>query len=97
MSTSGLIETPKIKGYVVIQAAPTSGTIVSFKAQTSSGSCTVKLVKNNVDIVGATTTVDSLSEATLALSEAIAEDDNLAVVITATNLAEDLSFTVKIN
>ena len=97
MSTSALIETPKVKGYVMIQAAPTSGTLVSLKAQTASGNCTVKLVKNNIDISGASLFIDSASEAVLTLSEAIAEDDNLAVVVTATNLAEDLSFTIKIN
>jgi hypothetical protein len=97
MSTSGLIETPKVKGYVLIQAAPTSGTIVSFKAQTAAGSCTVKLVKNNIDIPSSTLTIDSLNEAVLTLSTSLAEDDNLALVITATNLAEDLSFTLKIN
>ena len=95
-SIHGAIESPKIKTYILMQSATSAGTIQSLKAQTSSGSCIIEIHKNGALIVGASTVVNNLSESSLLLSAPFLEDDNIALVITSSTLAEDLSFSIKI-
>lgn len=95
MSINGFIETPKVKNYMLIQAAPIACTVVSFKAQTASGSCVVKFYKNGV-LVSEGGTVNSSSELSVNINTSLSIDDGFSVAITSPVAVSDLSFTLKI-
>lgn len=95
MSINGFIETPKVKTYMLIQAAPVACTIVSFKAQSASGSCVVKFYKNGV-LVSEGGTVNSSSELNVNINTSLSIDDGFSIAITSPVAISDLSFTLKI-
>jgi hypothetical protein len=95
MSINGFIETPKVKNYMLIQAAPIACTVVSFKAQTASGSCVVKFYKNGV-LVSEGGTVNSSSELSVNINTSLSIDDGFSVAVTSPVAVSDLSFTLKI-
>lgn len=97
-SLSGMIETPSVKTYTLIESATRSLTVSSLKMRLSSGSVTAKLQINGVDITGISSVSATTTQVTATASGAnsIAAGARLTLVITSASSAADLSFSVAI-
>lgn len=95
---SGHIETATNKSYVLDQSAAYAYTINSLIIDAVSGTCTVKLTIDGVDVTGISAVSVSSTEATGTASGAnsVPVGGTVALVISANAAALDVAFTVKI-
>lgn len=97
-SILAFIEAPTAKTYTICQHATTTGTIQNLIAKLASGTCTLAVKINGVDVTGlaavAVTSTESTTAATAANSVAVG--DTITVVASSISSPADLSFVVEI-
>lgn len=93
-----LIEAPTAKSYTICQSATTAGTIQNLIAKLASGTCTLAVKINGVDVTGLAAVAVTSSESTTAATAAntVAVGDTITVVASSISSPADLSFVVEI-
>ena len=93
---NGLIETPSQKSYVLDVSASFAYAIQSFSAMVSSGSCTIKLFVNDVEVAGSNVTLGStLTTQSFSSLNTVAIGSSVRLTVTSVFSASDLSFVMK--
>jgi hypothetical protein len=93
-----LIELAKDKTYTIDQYAPGSFTINSIAVKTSTGTCTVDVLREGVGVSGIYGVSASTSEATANATgnNSVSAGETVAFVIRSNSAAENVAATIKI-
>jgi hypothetical protein len=92
---AGHIPTPAAQAYTVDLAAASTYKIVKIYLKTSAGTCTVALNQNGTAITGATAIAVSSTRTSVVLSQVVAVDDVIELVVSGLTGAADLAYSVR--
>jgi hypothetical protein len=92
---AGHIPTPAAQAYTVDLAAASTYNIVKIYLKTSAGTCTVALNRNGTAITGASAIAVSSTRTSVVLSQVVAIDDVIELVVSNLSAAADLAYSVR--
>src|SRR5260221_10404976 len=92
---AGHIPVPAAQAYTVDLASASSYKIVKIYLKTSAGTCTVALNGNGVAITGAEAVAVSSARTSVVLSQVVAMDDVIELVVSNLAAAADLAYSVR--
>jgi hypothetical protein len=90
------IETPTAKSYTLDLAASSAYTITAIKCITSSGTCTLALVRNGSNVTGAGSIAVSSTISSTTLSQAVVANDKIQITLSSLSSPADLQVTMYI-
>jgi hypothetical protein len=92
---AGHIPTPAAQAYTVDLAAASMYKLVKIYLKTSAGTCTVALNRNGTAITGASAIAVSSTRTSVVLSQVVAIDDVIELVVSNLAAAADLAYSVR--
>jgi hypothetical protein len=92
---AGHIPTPAAQAYTVDLAAASAYQIVKIYLKTSAGTCTVALNRNGAALTGASAIAVNSTRTSVVLSQVVAIDDVIELVVSNLSAATDLAYSVR--